>query len=194
MRNLTLALAACAALALGAADAQAMRLPDLSIAGGATSVVQGTPGNGGLSASMSAMWAAEGPWSFGLMVFTDDMGTELAHYRDIHDGSDLGTYETAHRFAYGAAWRADAALPERARWEPYLSATWGAYRLQDDARGIAFAANSSTGLGLGVGVRRPALATGAVGLAARWHLLQRGPSSGWLSTELEWQWRWGRRP
>jgi hypothetical protein len=189
-----LAMAACAALALGAADAQAMRLPELSLAAGSTTLVNGDPGGGGLAASMSAMWAADSPWTFGLTVFADDMGTDLAHYRDVHDGSDLGAYEAAHRFAYGAAWRVDAALPERGRWEPFASATWGAYRIQDDARGVQLAGFSSTGLSVGAGIRHPALATGAVGLTARWHRLQRGPSNGWLSTELDWQWRWGRRP
>lgn len=187
-------LAACAALALVAGSAQAMQLPDVSVGAGSSALVNGDPSGGGLSASMSAMWDADSPWSFGLMVFADDMGTDLAQFRDVNDGSDRGTYEARHRFAYGAAWRVDAALPMRGRWSPYASATWGAYRLQDDTRGDVLAATSATGMSLGAGVRHAALTRGTLGLSARWHRLQRGPSNGWLSAELDWQWLWGRQP
>ena len=98
-----LALAACASLALGAADAQAMRLPDLSFAAGSTSLVDGDPGGGGLSGSVSAMWAADAPWTFGLMVFADDLGTDLAPYQLLfeaktHESESIsGIYDPIYR-------------------------------------------------------------------------------------------------
>ncbi len=74
------------------------------------------------------------------------------------------------------------------------SATWGAYRVQDDVRGIPLRAVSTTGLSFGGEVRRALMGGGALGASAQWHRVLDGPTSGWLSAGLDWQWRWGRRP
>ncbi len=183
-----------AAFVVAAAPAHAMQRPELLMSAGATTLVNGDPGDGGVSLSISSMWPADPPFTFGLMLFADDCGTDLGRLYDQHDGVDLGTVETRHRFAYGAAWRADAALPGVGRWAPFASATWGAYRLQDDARGDVLDAKTSTGFSIGAGVRRPFLGSGALGVSARWHAVERGPSTGWLSAGLDWQWYLGRRP
>jgi hypothetical protein len=188
-------LAAVAALALAvAAPAHALRTPDLLIAIGRTTAVSGEPGGGGMSASATGLWRIEGPFAAGLTVFADDMGTDLGRLVDANDGSDIGTVEEAHRFAYGAAWRFDADLPSRAAWEPYLSLTWGGYRVQDDVRGDVRGALTSTGVGIGAGVRRHIAASGAVGLCARWHEVFRGDAEHWLSVTADWQWHWGPKP
>jgi hypothetical protein len=186
---------AAAALALAtAAPADALVTPDLVLALGRTTAVAGEPGGGGMSAAVSALWRLEGPLAGGLTVFADDMGTDLGRLRDANDGSDIGTIEEAHRFAYGAAWRLDAALPGRGGLEPYLTATWGAYRVQDDVRGEVRGALTSTGVGAGIGVRRHIARTGALGLCARWHEVLRGDAGRWLSVTADWQWHWGPRP
>jgi hypothetical protein len=188
--------AACASLAIAlalAAPAGALPTPDLVAALGGTSLVAGEPDRGGATLSLSALWPVEGPWAFGLMVFADDMGTDLGRLRDPNDGTDLGATALRHRFAFGAAWRMDAALPALGRWEPHASGTWGAYRVQDDVRGEPVGALCATGVSLGAGLRYP-LGLGSLGAAARWHRLMRGDAEQWLSAGIDWQWRWGHKP
>ncbi len=69
MRYLMPCFAACAALALEAPPVRAMRVPDIAIGAGATTLVQGEPGGGGLAASLAAMWPVEPPLAAGLTVF-----------------------------------------------------------------------------------------------------------------------------
>jgi hypothetical protein len=193
MRITTWCWAACAALVL-AAPAHAMQRPEVLVTVGSTTMVDGDPGEGGMSLSLSTMWETDTPFEVGLMVFADDCGTDMGRLHDMHDGSDLGTVENLHRFAYGGAWRVDAPLPALpGRFAPFASASWGAYRVQDDVRGEPSGAITATGFSVGAGVRHAFLPSSSIGASGRWHRVQRGPSAGWLDVSLDWQTRWGRR-
>src|SRR5438045_570859 len=100
---LALATAACAAPA-GAGP----RWPDLYINGGGTFAVSGDPNKGGFESSIAGLWPVDDRLSFGLTVYADDMGSKLAQFTETGPPLTLlGTYESDHRFVYGAGWRLD---------------------------------------------------------------------------------------
>ncbi len=190
-------------LALCAAPAHAGPLwPDLSLDLGGTTAVSGTPNSGGFSAALSAMWPDDGPLALGLTVFADDMGAKLGQYttgvlipRGGSAGQDTtvlvpnGTYESVHRFIYGAAWRLDAAFPPSRSWRPFATATWGYGRVQDDARGLIASAESATRFGIGAGLRRDVLHSSTLGVAVRYQRLADDRVHEYVSAALEWGWR-----
>lgn len=182
-------------LALAAPVAAGPRMPHLSLGIGGTGAVSGDLGGGGFAVWGAALWPVEGPWSFGFTGFVDDMGTRLLR---VTDGGappvQLGTVEDRHRFVYGGGWQMNARLPNTGRWEPVASAFWNAARVQDDARGTILAAETTTGLGLGLGIRRPVLQRSTVGVALRYHHLFNDVVDSYMSGGVEWGWRFGKTP
>jgi len=171
------------------------RMPALSLGVGTTAAVSGDLDSGGYSISGSAMWPVEGPWSFGVTAFADDMGTRLV---SVNDGGvpplPLGTLEDRHRFVFGGGWQMGARLPDLGKWQPAATAFWTATRLQDDARGTVLWARSTTGLGLGMSLTRPVLQRSTVGVALRYHYLFDDVVEGYASGGVEWGWRFGKTP
>jgi hypothetical protein len=162
---------------------------------GGTFGASDAPGEGGLSAALSAMWSFEGPLAFGPMLFADDLGTRLVRIRDVNDGTDLGTAAVDHAMTFGAAWRLDAAR-RRGAWRPFGSATWGAYRFQGDQVGLKNRALTATGASVGAGVRwvpgRGEAATG-VGLSIRHHMVFDERFGDYTSVGVDWHWPLGVR-
>ncbi len=147
------------------------------------------PGGGGLAASLAALWPLEDRLGFGVTAFADDIGTRLGRLRDPNDGSDLGTTPALHRFAYGIAWRLDARSAVRRGWEPFVSGTWGYYRIQDDRLGSTFDAVSAAGFSLGAGVRRPMRGDSRLGASLRYHRLSSDRVGRYLTASMDWSWR-----
>src|SRR5512140_578549 len=76
--------------------------PGLSLSAGRTFAVSGDPGDGGLSLAIAPRWAVSERARFGVVVFADDMGTNLVELTDPNDGTPLGTASDVHRWAWGA--------------------------------------------------------------------------------------------
>jgi hypothetical protein len=183
------------AAAIAAPAAAGPRWPDLTIAMGGTFAASGEPGNGGFNAAVAGMWPVDGPLSFGLTVFADDMGSRLAQY--IEPGSPpklLGTYESDHRFVYGGGWRLDFEPATQRRWRPFASATWDYARVQDDARGFVTGAQSTAMISAGAGVRRDILRYSTVGAVVRYHRLADDRVKQYLGASVEWGWRFDKTP
>ncbi|MEO5619225.1 MAG: hypothetical protein ABIS67_15755 [Candidatus Eisenbacteria bacterium] len=191
--------AALTAAALGAIAATPLaagpRMPQLTLGIGGTGAVAGDLNNGGFAVWGAALWPVEGPWSVGVTGFVDDMGNRLVR---VTDGATppvaLGTVEDRHRFAFGGGWQMNARLPNAGRWEPVASAFWSVARIQDDARGTVLGAESTTGLGLGLGIRRPVLQRSTVGVAFRYQHLFNDIVESYMSGGVEWGWRFGKTP
>jgi hypothetical protein len=190
-----LAVAALAAALAATPAAAGPRMPELAIGIGTTAAVGGDLNSGGFAAWGSALWPVEGPWSFGFTAFVDDMGNRLVR---VSGGGPppvpLGTVEDRHRFAFGGGWQMNARLPDTGRWQPVASAFWNVTRIQDDARGTVLGAESTTGLGLGLGIRRPVLQRSTVGAALRYTYLFNDTVDGYMSGGVEWGWRFGKTP
>jgi hypothetical protein len=191
-------LAPFALLALALATAPAVagpHMPDLSIGVGGTGAVEGDLSNGGFSIWSTAMWPVEGPWAFGITAFVDDMGNKII---PVNDGGvppqPLGSLEERHRFVWGGGWQMSARLSDWGRWQPTASAFWTGARVQDDHRGDVLGAITSTGLGLGFGLRRPVLQRSTVGVTLRYHHLFNDVVDGYMSGAVEWGWRFGKTP
>jgi hypothetical protein len=183
------------AAAIAAPAAAGPRWPDLTIAMGGTFAASGEPGNGGFNAAIAGLWPVDGPLSSGLTVFADDIGTRLSQY--IEPGSPaafLGTYESDHRFVYGAGWRLDFEPATQRRWRPFGSATWNYARVQDDARGVITNAQSSAMISVGLGLHRDVLQHSTLGVVAQYHRLADDRVKQYLGAAVEWGWRFDRTP
>ena len=188
-----LLLAILALAALGNRPAAASPWPDLEIGAGGTFAVSGEPGDGGFSLRLAGMWPVEGPLAFGVQIYGDDMGTTLAEYQDA-SGAPLGTYQQNHRWVYGGAWRFDAELPVKLKWQPYATGTWCYARVQDDQYGVVTDAQSAAGFTVGLGARRPVQQNHSLGVVLEYHRLLNDRVSRYMSAALEWGWHFGSRP
>jgi len=177
------------AVALGASPAAALPPPELSLTAGGAFGVSSPPDEGGASLSLGAMWAFDAPFSFGPMLFADDLGARIGRLKDPNDGTDLGATEDAHRFAFGGAWRFDAGLPSLGSWEPFASAAYGIYRIQDDRLGVTQGALTTAGASIGAGIRRPLPGWGALGVSVRYHQLTNELVRHYVSAGVDWSWR-----
>jgi len=199
MRPLAGALAALGVALLVAAPAAASLRPDLTTEAGGTFGINAEPDGGGFSLALAATWPVEPPFGlfgglrFGLMGFSDDMGSEEIRLQDPNDPSiDLGPAEGAHRMTWGGAWRLDATLPASWwGWTPAGNATWGVWRVQDDVRGEIQHAVTSTGFGLGLGVERPLTPRHTIGLGVRYQRLFNDTVGRYMSGGLSWRWNLG---
>ena len=190
-------------LALGAfapRAARALPRPDLAFTAGTTLAVTGAPDQGGLALAISPLWPVADRLRFGFTLFADDMGTQLSDLRDPNNGVHLGTVPSAHRWAYGGAWRADATVLTHRQWNADAMGEWGYWRLQDDLRGTVTGANSALGFTLGGTVRHALTGPQDVGLAFRYHRVfthRNGPGNlmgRYVSLALEWRWAGTIRP
>lgn len=179
MRSLCLA-AALALAALPAAPARAgVPIPDLAFAAGSTFAVTGTPDGGGLSASVAATWPVADRIRVGVLGYADDIGTTLVEMRDPNDGTPIGTSADLHRWAWGAAWHADADLWSRGRWSTGATGSLGWWRVEDDQRGTNIAAASAVGFRLGLEVRRRMGLGRDLGLEVNYHRLSEEDGATW---------------
>jgi hypothetical protein len=179
------ALAALLALSPGAALAR----PGLEATLGGTLAIEGAPDEGGWSVSLSPMWPLEERWSFGAMLFADDMGAEFGRLSDPNDGMDLGAAELGHAYVLGAAWRLDREWGSLLTWMPYASGTWGYYRVIDDLRGEVTQRAGSTGFSLGGGVRRAINDRNAIGASVRYHRLFNDRLGRYVGWAVDWSFR-----
>ena len=180
-------------LLAGAPLARAVPLPEWTGSAGHSFAVTGDLTGGGWSLSLGALWPLDLQGvSFGLGLFADDAGNRIGRLRDANDGTDLGTVGLGHRAAYGAAWRLDARTAPRRGWEPFGSATWGYYRVEDDRLGVTQNRVGSTGFSLAAGLRRP-MGSGALGASLRYHRLANDVLVGrYVSAGVDWAWRGAR--
>jgi hypothetical protein len=163
---------ACVLALLAPAGARAAARPEVDVALGGTTAVQGEPNEGGPSASLSVLWPIAGPLAFGVMLHADDAGSTVDSLRDAQGhGLPYGKIEQLHRATYGASWRTDVRLPARLGATPSLSMTWGYYRIQDDSHGTSLRTIGTSGGSIAALVRRPLGPHLALGAGARLHWL-----------------------
>lgn len=201
MRRALFALAAAASLAalVPAAARAAPRfvMPDLVFAAGGTFAVTGEPGDGGASLSAAALWPVLDRVRFGVQGFADDVGTDIVELHDPNDGTPIGTTADLHRWAWGAAWRAEADLWSRGRWSAGASGGLGWWRVEDDQRGESRAAGSAVGFRLGLEARRRLGLGRDLGLEVNYHRLSEGSSDTWQRVDryasVALQLRWSGR-
>jgi hypothetical protein len=161
---------------------------------GKTFAVAGEPSDGGFSLALAPMWRVHERVRFGVVGFADDMGTQLVELTDPNDGTPLGTASDLHRWAWGAAWRAEADVFRGRRWTAGAAGEFGYWRIEDDRRGEPVAAGSALGLVLGADVRRDLGHARALGLAVRFHKLTENSNAAWqrvdqyASAALELHW------
>lgn len=188
-----LASAALLVLLAFAPAARAVPAPEWTGSAGHSFAATGDLGGGGWSLSLGALWPLDLPRvSFGVGLFADDAGNRIGRIKDVNDGTDLGIVGLGHRAAYGAAWRLDARTTLRRGWEPFGSATWGYYRVEDDRLGVTQDRVGSTGFSLAAGLRRP-MGSGALGASFRYHRLANDVLLGrYMSAGVDWAWRGAR--
>lgn len=164
--------------------------PELSGSLGGSFAVLGLPSGGGSSASLSAMWPVAPRLSFGVMLHGDDAGSTVDSLRDAQGrGQAGGRIEQVHRAAWGASWRIDAAAPTRFGTTPFVSATWGYYRIADDLRGEKLGSVGSAGFSLGAGAHCPLGRHFTLGAAVRYHRLFNDREGRFMSAGLDCGWR-----
>jgi hypothetical protein len=178
-------------VALGALPGPALAgRPDMVLDVGRTLAVKDGPGGGGLSFGVSALWPIEDHFRVGMMGFVDGLGERTDRLIGA-GGEDLGPIAGVHRAAQGAALRLEAHAPAGRRLRPYLAATWGFYRVEDDVRGTLLEADDAVGFGLGLGLMRDLSERHAAGVAVRAQQLSRGGGGRYLTAALEWRWSTG---
>jgi hypothetical protein len=156
---------------------------------GGAFAVRGEPSDGGASASLAALWPVGARLSFGVMVHGDDAGSLVDSLRDASGaGLAFGKVEQVHRTAWGVSWRLDGTAPPRLGLTPFASATWGAYRVADDAHGESLGHVGSTGWSLAAGLRRDLGPHLALGLYTRYHRLFNDVEGRFMSAGLEGIW------
>jgi hypothetical protein len=164
--------------------------PQLAGSLGGTFAITGTPGEGGASVSLSALWPVAPRVRFGVMFHGDDAGSSIDSLRDGRGaGLSYGRLEQVHRAAWGASWRLDADAPAWRSLTPFASGTWGLYRVGDDLRGTKLTDLSSAGYSLGAGLRQslgPHIALGAI---VRYHRLFNDHEGRFMSAGVEGSWR-----
>jgi hypothetical protein len=168
--------------------------PGLLLSAGKTFAISGEPSDGGASLSAAPVWAVGERARFGVVVFADDMGTQLVELTDPNDGTPLGTASDTHRWAWGAAWYAEADVFRATRWTCGASGEFGYWRIEDDVRGTTTAAGSALGLALGADVRRDIGGARQLGLSVCYRKLTQNQNSAWqrvdhyASAALELRW------
>jgi hypothetical protein len=161
-----------AALAAALVASAAHALPRIELGLGATASSSDGPQESGASATLAALWEIGPRFEFGPMLFADDLGSTLGRLRDANDPSiDLGPIAERHRMTFGGAWRVDALLRSRGRWNGRAGATWGYYRIHEDRIGVVQQALSAVGWSLGAGASRTLWPSTALGISVRWHQL-----------------------
>ncbi len=166
--------------------------PDWTGSFGGTFAINARPDGGGFSGSLAALWPIEERFSLGAMLVADDLGMETGPLVDAHTGEPLGRTARFHRAIYGGTWRLDGRLDTRRGWEPFASATWGFYSINDELHGAFLGRVSAAGFSLGGGLRRPLGSRGALGASLRYHRMFDNRIGRYVSAGLDWAWRTGR--
>jgi len=166
--------------------------PDWSGTFGRTLAINARPDGGGFDAALSAMWPLEGRFSIGATALASDMGLTVGRLADVNDGADLGEIERQHRAVYGLAWRLDADANPVRGWDPYGSATWGFYSVNDELHGNLIGRVASAGFSLGGGLRRQIGERGALGASLRYTRLFNDRLGRYMSAGVDWVWRGSR--
>jgi hypothetical protein len=156
---------------------------------GRTLAVKDGPGGGGMALGASVLWPVEEHFRVGLMGFVEGLGERTDRLIGA-GGTDLGPIAGFHRTAQGAALRLEAHAPAGHRLRPYLAATWGFYRIEDDVRGALLQADDAVGFGLGLGLMRAFNDRHAAGVAVRGQQLSRAGGR-YVTAALEWRWGMG---
>jgi len=186
-----IATALAVALAVAAlAGPAAARGPELVLDLGRTLAVKDGPGGGGISLGASVLWRLEDHFRVGFMAFADGLGERTDRLIGA-GGTDLGPVAGVHRAAQGAALRLEAHATGARALQPYLAATWGFYRVEDDVRGSLLQSDDAVGFGLGLGLMRAFNDHHAAGIAVRAQQLSRGGAGRYLTAALEWRWSMG---
>ena len=179
------------------------RFPELTASAGGTFAILGVPDAGGASVSVSALWPVAPGLTVGVVGHGDDAGTVVDSLRDAAGhGLPGGKVDQLHRAAWGVSWRADLRLPDglgcrrlaARRWlpfasEPYVSGSWGFYRIADDVRGRKAGDIASAGFSLAAGWRYALGGRVRVGPVIRYHRLFNDRMSRFASVGLECAWR-----
>ena len=156
---------------------------------GRTLAVKDGPGGGGVSLEGSVLWPVEDRFRIGMMGFLTGLG-ERTDRLIGGGGTDLGPIAGSHRAAQGVALRLEAHARTGHRLGPYLAATWGFYRVEDDVRGTLLQADDAVGFGLGLGLMRSLNDHHAAGVAVRGQQLSRA-GEGYVTAAFEWRWGMG---
>jgi hypothetical protein len=157
---------------------------------GKTFGISGDVTEGGPALRLAVIWPLEERrFSTGIEGSADDFGNELGQLLDPNSGVPIGTTQKAHRAAYGAAWRFDAGLAPDSKWDPFVSGTWGLYRMRDDSLGVTKDRWASAGFGAGAGVRHPVGTRFTIGAALHYQWLFDERVGRFASASLEWGWR-----
>ncbi len=184
------ALALAAVLAAGSPAAAAAGPVELVAGVGSTLAVEGGPGGGGVALSLAVLWPVEDHFRVGLVLVNESLG-ERTERLVGPGGLDLGPIAGIQRSALGAALRVEGHLPAAGRLRPYLSASWGLYRVDDDVRGARVGRDEAAGFGLGAGTQLRFNDRHALGASVRAQQLSRGAAGRYLSAALEWRWGMG---
>jgi hypothetical protein len=163
------------------------RAAEWSIEAGTTWGVQGTPNDGGASASLSVLWPVHDRLSFGVTGYADDLGAQIGQLKDPA-GNPIGAAEEEHRNVWGGGWRLDGFVGEKWGWLTTASTTWGYYRLQDDHRGQVTQALSSTGFSLGGAVQHRLGRRHSLGAVVRFHRMFNDVAGRYWNAGLAWSW------
>ena len=164
--------------------------PALLATTGRTFGIDGDVNEGGPAFRLAVMWPLEQrPFSTGVELSADDFGNVIGELLDPNSGEPVGRTQQVHRAAYGVAWRFDASLAPDAKWDPYVSGTWGMSRVRDDSLGVTKDRWATAGLGAGAGVRRAFGKGFTIGAGLRYQLLFNDRVGRFASASLEWGWR-----
>ena len=156
---------------------------------GGTFAAVGSPDGRAFDASLAALWPVEERFSLGVMVCASDLGVTTGHLADTHSGEDLGKIEQLHRAIYGVAWRLDARVGSLRGWDPFASASWGFYSINDELHGDLLGREASTGFSLGGGLRHSIGTRAALGASMRYHRLFNDRVGRYMSAAVDWSWR-----
>lgn len=185
---------------LAAVGTLAVLLPGLASAGlapgitataGGTFGISGVPDEGGFSFSIAPMWSLQDRITAGFVLSADDMGTELGRLTDPNDGSDRGPTPVGSRWLTNLSFRMDAEWGSIVTWMPFVSGTWGWYRIIDDADfgDIRFKEEDGLGWSVGAGVRWPIAEQQALGTSVRYHRVFSDRVGRFMSWSLDWRFR-----
>jgi hypothetical protein len=165
--------------------------PGVAATAGGTFAISGVPDEGGFAFSLAPMWYVGDGISAGFMLSADDMGTELGRLTDVNDGSDLGATALRQSWVSSASFRMDAEWGSIDSWMPFVSGTWGWYRIIDDEGfgGERVKDRNSVGWSAGGGIRWQIAEGQALGTSMRYHRLFNDRIGRFMSWSLDWSFR-----
>lgn len=183
------------AVSLVAAGTAHAASPVLVASAGMALSPNGQPDGGGAAGGLGLMFPVEGPWSFGAVLFAEDLGTGLAELHDPNTGEALGTVADLHRWSFGGEWRAEARLYNARRARLLWGVGFGYGREEKDQRGQVAGAVSGITASTSASFLIPAAHGHAFGVALAVRRLfvstESDPdlSTHWATAAVEWRWQ-----